>query len=153
MKKTKIIGILVIILIICLFIVLTFLASITMLDEKNDTVTAKGNQNTENVDIFETNNVIEENINNNVKTFPFEIQGMTSDILKYVNDIEGLNTAVKEYIYKYGLFDVTVAEVQKYEYQESTKRLGIIFKLNNPNKDRLRVIINDNGKIDISNYE
>lgn len=153
MKKTKIIGILVIILIICLSIVLTFLASITMLDEKNDTVTAKGNQNTENVDIFETNNVIEENINNNVKTFPFEIQGMTSDILKYVNDIEGLNTAVKEYIYKYGLFDVTVAEVQKYEYQESTKRLGIIFKLNNPNKDRLRVIINDNGKIDISNYE
>ena len=153
MKKTKIIGILVIILIICLSIVLTFLASITMLDEKNDTVTAKGNQNTENVDIFETNNVIEENINNNVKTFPFEIQGMTSDILKYVNDIEGLNTAVKEYIYKYGLFDVTVAEVQKYEYQERTKRLGIIFKLNNPNKDRLRVIINDNGKIDISNYE
>lgn len=153
MKKTKIIGILVIILIICLSIVLTFLASITMLDEKNDTVTAKGNQNTENVDIFETNNIIEDNINNNVKTFPFEIQGMTSDILKYVNDIEGLNTAVKEYIYKYGLFDVTVAEVQKYEYQESTKRLGIIFKLNNPNKDRLRVIINDNGKIDISNYE
>ena len=60
--------------------------------------------------------------------------------------------AIKEYIYKNGLVDATAMEVEKYEYQESTGRLGIIFKLNNPDENKLRVIINANGNIDISNY-
>ena len=65
---------------------------------------------------------------------------------------KGLTEAIKQYIYKYGFFDATIAEVQKYEYQDTTGRIGIIFKLNNPDENRLRVIINSNGNIDISDY-
>ena len=115
-----------------------------------------GNTSINNTDnnTNETQNSVnnELNINPNVKTFPFELQGITSDMEQYIKDVDELSENVKQYIYKYGLFDVTVAEVQKYEYQESTGRLGIIFKLNNPDENKLRVIINANGNIDISNY-
>ncbi len=99
------------------------------------------------------NNVNNElNINSNVKTFSFELQGITSEMAQYIKSEEKLTEAIKQYVYKYGFFDATIAEVQKYEYQETTGRLGIIFKLNNPDENRLRVIINSNGNIDISDY-
>jgi probable serine/threonine-protein kinase tsuA len=99
------------------------------------------------------NNVNNElNINSNVKTFSFELQGITSEMAQYIKSEEKLTEAIKQYIYKYGFFDATIAEVQKYEYQETTGRIGIIFKLNNPDENRLRVIINSNGNIDISDY-
>ena len=149
MKKTKIIGALIFILIIFLFIILTAIASITMLGNEsnaNKIFNNSLNNDTSNV----TNNTV--NNNSNVQTFSFELQGITSEMEQYIKDVNKLSESVKQYIYKYGFFDVTVAEVEKYEYQESTGRLGIIFKLNNLDENKLRVIINANGNIDISNY-
>ena len=88
-----------------------------------------------------------------LNNFSFEIKGISDEDLKYINDVDNLNLTVKEYVYKHGLVDATIGEVQKSEYQESTNRLGIILKLNNPNEDKLRVIVSSGNKIDISNYK
>lgn len=170
MKKTKIIGFFIFLLIICLVIVLLFIANLTIL--KKD---SSNTDNYENVNIKNeiTNN--ESTTNNNsyingilsveeevggveysrdqLNNFEFEIKGITSEISKYIEDLDEFNIQMKEYIFKNGLVDATLAEVQKYEYQESTSRLGIVFKLNNPKEDKIRVIVNPNGKIDISEYK
>ena len=88
-----------------------------------------------------------------LNNFPFEWQGMTDEIAKYIKDMEELNTNIKKYFYDNGIIDATVVEVQKYEYQDATKRLGMIVKLNTPKGEKLRIIINENGTIDISELE
>lgn len=194
MKKTRLIGVIIFILIIALTIVLFFIANLTILktDNQVDTNNIVSNQINDNVNsvnqnvsVNSTNNtnvneniqnsVSEENTVNNTDTndvfynteetgtvkysenqlnnFSFEIKGITDEDLKYINDVDNLNLTVKEYVYKHGLVDATIGEVQKSEYQESTNRLGIILKLNNPNEDKLRVIVSSGDKIDISNYK
>lgn len=196
MKKTRLIGVIIFILVIALTIVLFFIANLTILktDNQVDTNNIVSNQINDNVNsvnqnvsVNSTNNtntnvneniqnsVSEENTVNNTDTndvfynteetgtvkysenqlnnFSFEIKGITDEDLKYINDVDNLNLTVKEYVYKHGLVDATIGEVQKSEYQESTNRLGIILKLNNPNEDKLRVIVSSGDKIDISNYK
>lgn len=194
MKKTRLIGVIIFILIIALTIVLFFIANLTILktDNQVDTNNIVSNQINDNVNsvnqnvsVNSTNNtnvneniqnsVSEENTVNNTDTndvfynteetgtvkysenqlnnFSFEIKGITDEDLRYINDVDNLNLTVKEYVYKHGLVDATIGEVQKAEYQESTDRLGIILKLNNPNEDKLRVIVSSGDKIDISNYK
>lgn len=102
-----------------------------------------------------SNDIFGDDINNDknqANNGSFEIKGITNDILQYISDIDNFNIVVKEYILN-NFQNVTSAEVQKYEYQENTSRLGIILKLNNQNEDKLRVIVNQDGKIDISNYD
>ncbi len=89
---------------------------------------------------------------NQLDNVSIEINGITEDISKHIKNQSEFIKAIKEYIYKNGLVDATAMEVQKYEYQENTDRLGIIFVLNNTNENKLRVIVNANGKIDISDY-
>ncbi len=196
MKKTRLIGVIIFILVIALIIVLFFIANLTILKtdnqvDANNIVSNQINDNVnsvnQNVSVNSTNNtnasvneniqnsVSEENTVNNTDTndvfynteetgtvkysenqlnnFSFEIKGITDEDLKYINDVDNLNLTVKEYVYKHGLVDATIGEVQKSEYQESTNRLGIILKLNNPNEDKLRVIVSSGNKIDISNYK
>lgn len=168
MKNTKLLGTLIIILLICLFIVLIYITNLTILNKDSSNKNSEKNRENITTNVSQEENVIEDNndvfyskeesgnakyTQDQLNNFKIEIEGITDDISKHINDMDKFNIELKEYIYKQGLVDSTIIEVQKYEYQESTKRLGIIFKLNNPNKDRLRVIINDNGKIDISNYE
>lgn len=190
MKKTKVIGVLIIILVILLTVVLFFIADLTLLNTKNDGNYANiitdnennvqnemtsdniSNESSTNNDVNSSRNST--NITNNSTTndvfynkeetgntkysenqldnFSVEINGITDDISKHIKNQSEFIKAIKEYIYKNGLVDATAMEVQKYEYQENTDRLGIIFMLNNPNQNRLRVIVNANGKIDISNY-
>ena len=194
MKKTKLIGILIIILVILLTVVLFFIADLTLLNttsndnyvnttnniEKNNvqneaTSNTVSNENstsnsvnssrntinsTNSVNESTTNDVFynnEETGNaqynaNQLDNVSIEINGITEDISKHIKIQSEFIKAIKEYIYKNGLVDATAMEVEKYEYQESTGRLGIIFKLNNPDENKLRVIINANGNIDISNY-
>lgn len=126
--------------------------------EKNETSNWTNNTNQSNVNedsddyIFynekETGDV--EYNSEQLKNIEFEFDGITDDISKYINDIDTLELKIKEFVYLEGLVDATVAKVQKYEYQESTGRLGIIFDLNNPSEDKIRVILNANGSIDIS---
>lgn len=194
MKKTRLIGVIIFILVIALIIVLFFIANLTILKtdnqvDVNNIVSNQINDNVnsvnQNVSVNSINNtnvnediqnsVSEENTVNNTDTndvfynteetgtvkysenqlnnFSFEIKGITDEDLKYINDVDNLNLTVKEYVYKHGLVDATIGEVQKSEYQESTNRLGIILKLNNPNEDKLRVIVSSGNKIDISNYK
>ena len=194
MKKTRLIGEIIFILVIALIIVLFFIANLTILKtdnhvDANNIVSNQINDNVnsvnQNVSVNSINNtnvnediqnsVSEENTVNNTDTndvfynteetgtvkysenqlnnFSFEIKGITDEDLKYINDVDNLNLTVKEYVYKHGLVDATIGEVQKSEYQESTNRLGIILKLNNPNEDKLRVIVSSGNKIDISNYK
>ena len=191
MKKTKVIGILIIILVILLTIVLFFITHLTLLNtttndeyvnttnniEKNNvqnevTSNTVSNENS-------TNNTVNSNTNstnssndsttndvfynkeetgntkyseNQLDNVSIEINGITEDISKHIKNQSEFIKAIKEYIYKNGLVDATAMEVQKYEYQENTDRLGIIFVLNNTNENKLRVIVNANGKIDISDY-
>ena len=191
MKKTRLIGAIIFILIIALTIVLFFIANLTILKTDNHIVSNQINDNVnsvnQNVSVNSTNNAnasVNENIQNSVgkentvnstdtndvfynteetgtakysdsqlNNFSFEIKGITDEDLKYINDVDNFNLTVKEYVYKHGLVDATIGEVQKSEYQESTNRLGIILKLNNPNEDKLRVIVSSGNKIDISNYK
>ena len=194
MKKTRLIGVIIFILVIALIIVLFFIANLTILKtdnqvDANNIVSNQINDNVnsvnQNVSVNSINNtnvnediqnsVSEENTVNNTDTndvfynteetgnakysdsqlnnFSFEIKGISDEDLKYINDVDNLNLTVKEYVYKHGLVDATIGEVQKSEYQESTNRLGIILKLNNPNEDKLRVIVSSGNKIDISNYK
>lgn len=194
MKKTRLIGVIIFILVIALIIVLFFIANLTILKtdnqvDANNIVSNQINDNVnsvnQNVSVNSINNtnvnediqnsVSEENTVNNTDTndvfynteetgtvkysenqlnnFSFEIKGITDEDLKYIKDVDNLNLTVKEYVYKHGLVDATIGEVQKSEYQESTNRLGIILKLNNPNEDKLRVIVSSGNKIDISNYK
>lgn len=193
MKKTRLIGVIIFILVIALIIVLFFIANLTILKTDNQVdnnivsnqIKDNANSVNQNVSINSTNNtnvneniqnsVSEENTVNNTDTndvfynteetgtvkysenqlnnFSFEIKGITDEDLKYINDVDNLNLTVKEYVYKHGLVDATIGEVQKSEYQESTNRLGIILKLNNPNEDKLRIIVSSGDKIDISNYK
>ena len=194
MKKTRLIGVIIFILVIALIIVLFFIANLIILKtdnqvDANNIVSNQINDNVnsvnQNVSVNSINNtnvnediqnsVSEENTVNNTDTndvfynteetgtvkysenqlnnFSFEIKGITDEDLKYINDVDNLNLTVKEYVYKHGLVDATIGEVQKSEYQESTNRLGIILKLNNPNEDKLRVIVSSGNKIDISNYK
>ena len=194
MKKTRLIGVIIFILVIALIIVLFFIANLTILKtdnqvDANNIVSNQINDNVnsvnQNVSVNSINNtnvnediqnsVSEENTVNNTDTndvfynteetgtvkysenqlnnFSFEIKGISDEDLKYINDVDNFNLTVKEYVYKHGLVDATIGEVQKSEYQESTNRLGIILKLNNPNEDKLRVIVSSGNKIDISNYK
>lgn len=88
-----------------------------------------------------------------MNNYSFEVKGVTQEISKYIPDMEELNKSIKKYIIDSYYVNATSAEVQKYEFQESTSRLGIIFKLDNPKEDKIRVIVNPDGKIDISEYE
>ena len=191
MKKTKVIGILIIILVILLTIVLFFITDLTLLNttsndeyvnttnniEKNNVqneVTSNtvsnenSNNNTVNSNTNSTNSSNDSTTNdvfynkeetgntkyseNQLDNVSIEINGITEDISKHIKNQSEFIKAIKEYIYKNGLVDATAMEVQKYEYQENTDRLGIIFVLNNTNENKLRVIVNANGKIDISDY-
>ena len=177
MKKTGIIGIFIIILIICLAVILFYIVDLTMLSENtvgdantvNNTALNTSSSNTTN-DIKNENTVTTDNATNDVfyskeemgnakyskdqlNNFSIEIKGMTNDISKYINDMSKFETDIKEYMYKNGLVDANVLEVQRSEYQESTKRLGIVFKLNNKAEDKIRVIISENNNIDISDYK
>lgn len=178
MKKTKILGILIFLLIIILIIVLLYIASLTVLNTNTLENSVNNIDNSINIEkkenVLNNNNVIqnENNSTNNtndvfysqeemgnakytkdqLNNFSIKINGINGEIKKYINDIDEFNFQIKEYVYKQGLVDATEMDVQKYEYQESTGRLGILFKLNNPNGNRLRVIINSNGNIDISDY-
>lgn len=170
MKKTKIIGFFIFLLIICLVIILLFIANLTILKKNSSNVNNYENKNIENENVDNestTNNnsyingilSVEEEVGGveysreHLNNFEFELKGITNEISKYIEDSDEFYIQVKEYIYKNGLVDATSAEVQKYEYQESTSRLGIVFKLDNPKEDKIRVIVNPDGKIDISKYE
>lgn len=191
MKKTKVIGILIIILVILLTIVLFFITDLTLLNttsndeyvnttnniEKNNVQNEVASNTVSNEN--STNNTVNSNTNstnssndsttndvfynkeetgntkyseNQLDNVSIEINGITEDISKHIKNQSEFIKAIKEYIYKNGLVDATAMEVQKYEYQENTDRLGIIFVLNNTNENKLRVIVNANGKIDISDY-
>ncbi len=182
MKKTKLIGIFIVILVCILFGLLIIMIDLKVLRNENinqtiDNTSINENKNDSNVvnDNVTLGNQVEneqqnamtedeyidfygdgEQIENmeytpeQLNNFSFELQGMTDDILRYITDIEKFNQNIKEYIYKHGLVDATIGTVSKYEYQESTNRLGIIFDLNNPSNDKLLVIINANGSIDIT---
>ena len=185
MKKTKLIGIIIWILIIAFIVILFFIANLTILkpqkggDTNNNTEINDENTNSKNISNTTNENIVSsDKIENTTTTnntndvfynteetgtarysqdqlnnFSFELKGLTDDNLKYINNIDNFNLSLKEYIYKHGLVDATIGEVQKSEYQESTNRLGIIIKLNNPKEDKLRVIISSGDKIDISNYK
>lgn len=191
MKKTKVIGILIIILVILLTIVLFFIADLTLLNTTSNDEYVNTTNNIEKNNVQNevtsntvsnensTNNTVNSNTNstnssndsttndvfynkeetgntkyseNQLDNVSIEINGITEDISKHIKNQSEFIKAIKEYIYKNGLVDATAMEVQKYEYQENTDRLGIIFVLNNTNENKLRVIVNANGKIDISDY-
>lgn len=200
MKKSKIVGVLILVLIICLVVILAVLLNMTVLKSDTDRVSNNtiSNNSIDSIggnEVIESNSVMEntsnisdgnnttqanleekDTINTNINTsnitnatenttdnevdtdsdvplFPFEIQGINDDMSQYIKDKDELTNKVKDYIYYYGMFDATIASVQKYEYQESTKRLGMILKLNSPNEAKIKVIINENGTIDISGLE
>lgn len=172
MKKTKLIGCVIIVLIICLIIVMLFIANLTVLKKNNIITNNNIDYNTKesvNNNVSENVTTEEENINLNtnsnsvlvskdnipvsVDDFSFDIKGVTEEMSKHIKNMDEFNKSIKEFIYKYGLFDATFAEVEKYEYQESTDRLGIIFKLNDPVGNRLRVIVNSDNEIDVLLYE
>ena len=170
MKKTKMIGFSIFLLLICLMIVLLFIANLTILKSDNSDLNSVGKENTKNeikTEDTAINNTsyingilsVEEEVGGveysreYLNNFKFEIKGMTNDISKYINDVDEFFILIKEYVFKNGLVDATYAEVERYEYQESTSRLGIIFKLDNTDEDKIRVIVNPNGKIDISEYK
>jgi hypothetical protein len=191
MKKTKVIGILIIILVILLTIVLFFITDLTLLNTTSNDEYVNTTNNIEKNNVQNevtsntvsnensTNNTVNSNTNstnssndsttndvfynkeetgntkyseNQLDNVSIEINGITEDISKHIKNQSEFIKAIKEYIYKNGLVDATAMEVQKYEYQENTDRLGIIFVLNNTNENKLRVIVNANGKIDISDY-
>ena len=191
MKKTKVIGILIIILVILLTIVLFFITDLTLLNTTSNDEYVNTTNNIEKNNVQNevtsntvsnensTNNTVNSNTNstnssndsttndvfynkeetgntkyseNQLDNVSIEINGITEDISKDIKNQSEFIKAIKEYIYKNGLVDATAMEVQKYEYQENTDRLGIIFVLNNTNENKLRVIVNANGKIDISDY-
>lgn len=194
MKKTKVIGILIIILVILLTVVLFFIADLTLLNTTSNDEYVNTTNNIEKNNVQDevtsntvsnensTNNTVNSNLNttnstnssndsttndvfynkeetgntkyseNQLDNVSIEINGITEDISKHIKNQSEFIKAIKEYIYKNGLVDATAMEVQKYEYQENTDRLGIIFVLNNTNENKLRVIVNANGKIDISDY-
>ena len=191
MKKTKVIGILIIILVILLTIVLFFITDLTLLNTTSNDEYVNTTNNIEKNNVQNevtsntvsnensTNNTVNSNTNstnssndsttndvfynkeetgntkyseNQLDNVSIEINGITEDISKHIKNQSEFIKAIKEYIYKNGLVDATAMEVQKYEYQENTDRLGIIFVLNNTNEIKLRVIVNANGKIDISDY-
>ena len=191
MKKTKVIGILIIILVILLTIVLFFITDLTLLNTTSNDEYVNTTNNIEKNNVQNevtsntvsnensTNNTVNSNTNstnssndsttndvfynkeetgntkyseNQLDNVSIEINGITEDISKHIKNQSEFIKAIKEYIYKNGLVDATAMEVQKYEYQENTDRLGIIFVLNNANENKLRVIVNANGKIDISDY-
>ena len=191
MKKTKVIGILIIILVILLTIVLFFITDLTLLNTTSNDEYVNTTNNIEKNNVQNevtsntvsnensTNNTVNSNTNstnssndsttndvfynkeetgntkyseNQLDNVSIEINGITEDISKHIKNQSEFIKAIKECIYKNGLVDATAMEVQKYEYQENTDRLGIIFVLNNTNENKLRVIVNANGKIDISDY-
>ena len=191
MKKTKVIGILIIILVILLTIVIFFITDLTLLNTTSNDEYVNTTNNIEKNNVQNevtsntvsnensTNNTVNSNTNstnssndsttndvfynkeetgntkyseNQLDNVSIEINGITEDISKHIKNQSEFIKAIKEYIYKNGLVDATAMEVQKYEYQENTDRLGIIFVLNNTNENKLRVIVNANGKIDISDY-
>ena len=109
------------------------------------------NSSNVNINIGE-NDLDEKDIYYPEPNYSIEINGITDDISKHIKNQDEFNKELTEYVYNNGLSNANSMEVQKYEYQERTGRLGIIFKLNNPDENRLRVIINSNGNIDISDY-
>lgn len=117
---------------------------------QNDTITANSSA---------MNNVIGEKDTNETDiyfaepNYSIEINGITDDISKHIKDQDEFNKELTKYVFDNGLSNANSMEVQKYEYQESTDRLAIIFILDNSARNRLRVIINSNGNIDISNYD
>lgn len=171
----RIIGILIIILTILLAVVLFYIADLTMLKKEgnNDNTinkinvnSIKSSDNNSTVNHNATNNT-QNNVSNNIvgendlnesdiyfdkSNYSVEINGITDEISKYIKDQNELKKKLIEFVWNNGLANSSSMEVEKYEYQESTGRLGIIFKLNNPDENKLRVIINANGNIDISNY-
>ena len=181
MKKTKVIGILIIILVILLTIVLFFITDLTLLNTTSNDEYVNTTNNIEKNNVQNevtsntvsnensTNNTVNSNTNstnssndsttndvfynkeetgntkyseNQLDNVSIEINGITEDISKHIKNQSEFIKAIKEYIYKNGLVDATAMEVQKYEYQENTDRLGIIFVLNNTNENKLRVIVN-----------
>lgn len=163
MKKTNIIGILILILLVILLVIILFIANLTLLKEKdeNEVINENSNniienstENTNSSDNFSANNNVAKSVvPATVDDFNFEVKGITPEISKYIENIEDFKKSIKEFVYKYGMVDATFAEVQKYEYQESTNRLGIIFKLNDPAGDKLRVIVDSNGEVSILYYD
>lgn len=164
MKKINVIKIVIGILIICLIIVFIFIANLLMLNDN------KNEQNVENNKNLAENNSSENYIDNTndyifynedetgeaeydieqANKIQLEFEGITEEILTHITDMDNFKLKIKEYVYLEGLVDATVAKVEEYEYQESTSRFGIIFDLNNPSSDKLLVILNANGSIEIS---
>lgn len=141
-------------------------------DIENNTITNSTQNNVANNEISDstqnntitnnssaTNNIIGEKDTNETDiyfaepNYSIEINGITDDISKHIKNREEFNKELTKYVFDNGLSNANSMEVQKYEYQESTDRLAIIFVLDNPDEDKLRVIINSNGNIDISNYD
>lgn len=173
MKKINVIKIVIGILIICLIIVFIFIANLLMLNDNKNEQNVENNKNLAENNSSENyiDNTNQIDLSNDANDYIFynedetgeaeydieqankiqlEFEGITEEILTHITDMDNFKLKIKEYVYLEGLVDATVAKVEQYEYQESTSRFGIIFDLNNPSSDKLLVILNANGSVEIS---
>lgn len=87
-----------------------------------------------------------------LNNFEFNLN-ISSEASQYISDYDEFYITIKEYIYKKGLVDADTAEMEKYEYDQSNGRVGIVLKLNNENEDKiLAVYFTNNGTTEVYNY-
>lgn len=86
--------------------------------------------------------------------FEFSINGISDDVLNYIEDVEEFNIEIKEYIYLNGLVKNTSCELTKYEIRENENRIGFLFKLDKDDKIQLLVILDlEDDSLEITEYK
>ena len=160
-KIILLISILIIALIVILIIIANLINNNESSNSSNITQNETENNLTENViiddeNVVDTNNIDDDYIfyhedetgmaeysREGLNTFEFNIIDIPNELQSYINNINDFNMNIKEYIYKNGLVQASVAKYENYQVQE-TNVILITFSLNDENKTNLFVKINFN---------
>lgn len=124
---------------------------------KNQDNKKDSNKETENTSInsniyFEKNGKLYTTSGEPAEGIDFEIRGVPEDVTNYISDVKAFYNTIKEYIFSYGLSEkAKVATYKRYEYQQESQRLGILFTLDDNKNSEVIFILNLNtNTVDIS---
>ena len=84
----------------------------------------------------------------------FEINGINDNIKSHIHDMTEFKNAIKEFIYKHGLIEASLGNVENWTLENASNKLLVYIRLNNNEKNMLLVSINlVNNAINIYKYE
>lgn len=138
MREKKIVKMILLILLIFFIILLFLIMKMHFIINKNS--------NDSYIEITEENLILED-VAPYISDLEFETINIPKKILKYIDNKEEFDIAIKKFLYRKGLIDASKGTLEKYEINLENEYIQMYFKLNNQEEKVIVVILGYNENL------